>query len=121
MSVTSHGRVIEALTRVGANQNAVKCIAYLDLRGPLSSVQLQKETGLRQPEVSIVIKQLSSEGIVNVKVLSPKGRGRPSHRYQLAIPIQDCLNKYIDAAQQKVDDALSHIEASRQLLSELKR
>ena len=120
MTVSTYGRIVEALTGIGANENAIKCIAYLETNGPSSSLQLQKETGLRQPEVSIVINQLNSEGVVNVQTLSPKGRGRPSHRYQLAIPIQHCFSKYIENAQQKAEEVLFNIQQSRKLISELK-
>ena len=52
---------------------------------------MQKRCALRQPDVSIAISRLHKLGVVSIVPMNSKGRGRPSHIYELAMPLDEAL------------------------------
>lgn len=121
MNPSPQQRLIESMVYIGAPESIVKCIVALDLHGPLSSKKIQDTCNLRQPEVSLTIKNLSERGMVKINVPVTKGRGRPSHRYELNNPIQECLEGYIAEAKEREKQIRSHIEITERILDDLLR
>ena len=83
--------MVDLLISLGVGHNIAKTLICLHKHGPSKSIDLQKKCALRQPDVSIAISRLSELGVVNIVPMSSKGRGRPSHIYELAMPLDEAL------------------------------
>ena len=83
--------IIDLLISLGVGHNIAKTLICLHKHGPSKSIDLQKRCALRQPDVSIAISRLQKLGVVNIVQMNSKGRGRPSHIYELAMPLDEAL------------------------------
>ena len=54
-----HLRMVEILTEAGVPRNTARVLTFIAVAGKTFSAQIQSGTGMRQPEVSIALKQLT--------------------------------------------------------------
>jgi len=104
--------MIDLLISLGVNHNIAKTLICLSKHGPTKSIELQRCCELRQPDVSIAISRLSELGVVSTVPMNTKGRGRPSHVYQLAMPLDEALVPFRKQASERlklIQDQLSRL------------
>ncbi len=63
-------------------------LVYIRDKGEVTSVEIERETGLRQPEVSIAMQWLRRKGWINKRNMKKEGKGRPIHGYRLSKDFQ---------------------------------
>ena len=83
--------MIDLLISLGVGHNIAKTLICLHKHGPSKSIDLQRRCELRQPDVSVAIGRLNELGVVNIVPMNSKGRGRPSHIYELSMPLDEAL------------------------------
>ena len=83
--------MIDLLISLGVSHNIAKTLICLHKHGPSKSIDLQRRCELRQPDVSVAIGRLNELGVVNIVPMNSKGRGRPSHIYELSMPLDEAL------------------------------
>jgi predicted transcriptional regulator len=88
---TDSKEIIALLVSLGVDENTSRTLLCLHVHGSSTSSQLQKRCNLRQPDVSVSINQLSKLGVVDIVSTTSNGRGRPSHVYQLSLPLNEAL------------------------------
>ena len=76
--------IIDRLIFTGMSKNLAKTLVFLSKRDETTSVQIEKATGLRQPEVSLAMQELRRRGWVNKRDIKKEGKGRPVHAYRLS-------------------------------------
>ncbi len=86
-------KLAEILQKVGLSRNVARTLAYMHGRDEVTSIQIEKATGLRQPEVSIAMKWLKKKGWVVKRDIKKEGKGRPVHGYRLAKPFPEILKE----------------------------
>lgn len=104
--------MIDLLISLGVNHNIAKTLICLNKHGPTKSIELQRCCELRQPDVSIAISRLNELGVVSTVPMNTKGRGRPSHVYQLAMPLDEALVPFRKQASERlklIQDQLSRL------------
>ncbi len=104
--------MIDLLISLGVSNAIAKTLICLHKHGPSRSIDLQKRCALRQPDVSIAISRLTELGVVNIVTMNSKGRGRPSHIYELAMPLNEALVPFRRQANEKlrvIQDQLSRL------------
>ena len=74
----------DALQRLGARRVEATIVATLLESGPLETKELVERTGLRQPEVSVGMRELRERGWIESDPIPRQGKGRPMHRHRLA-------------------------------------
>src|SRR5205823_13383488 len=77
-----------------------------------TSVEIEKATGLRQPEVSIAMQELRRRRWVDKRDIKKEGKGRPVYSYRLSVPWSEILATIDREAQTKIE----WIEANRKRL-----
>lgn len=88
------------------------CLLYL-LKNPekkIYEVDIEKATGLRQPEISVAIKKLSKFGFISIEHEKSKGRGRPKHVYRFTVPkekILDIIEKEAERKKSIINEAVT--------------
>ena len=95
---------VELLMRTGLPKNVARALAFLSTREETTSVEIEKSTGLRQPEVSIAMQELRQRRWVEKRDIKKEGKGRPVHAYRLASPFADIVETIAREERQKIEE-----------------
>ncbi|MCL4335004.1 MAG: SMC-Scp complex subunit ScpB [Candidatus Thermoplasmatota archaeon] len=79
-------------------------LAYIRGKGEITSVEIERETGLRQPEVSISMQWLRRKGWINKRNMKKEGKGRPVHGYKLSKNFNEVLEEIIQDLTKNIND-----------------
>ncbi len=104
--------LVELLVETGLSKNVAKTLVFLSKREETTSVEIEKATGLRQPEVSIAMQELRRRKWVDKRDIKKEGKGRPVHAYHLSVPWPEIVGQ-LDREQ---ESRLERIEANRKKL-----
>ncbi len=106
--------LIRLLSSMEISKNVARTLVCLQAQEECTSVQIERATGLRQPEVSIAIQELRDRGWVTKKDIRRSHKGRPVHSYRLARPFCEIIAA-IDAGEKarirKMEAALRRLRA----------
>src|ERR1041385_8889476 len=94
----------EALQRLGARRVEAALVATLAEAGPLGTRDIVDRTGLRQPEVSVGMQVLRDRNWVEAEPIPREGKGRPMHRYRLAVAAAQIRKHYEEQGRRAVED-----------------
>jgi len=86
-------KLAELLQKAGLPRNVAKTLAYMRKRDEVTSVEIEKSTTLRQPEVSIAMQWLKKRGWISKRDIKKEGKGRPVHGYRLTKPFPQILQE----------------------------
>jgi len=109
----SQKRTAHLLAANGVPKHPAACLALL-IDGELTARDLEDNTRLRQPEVSIATQYLRERGWVVVTKNPCPGKRRPFHSYGLAVPFADIVREISVARTMELRrelDALEELEA----------
>ena len=95
---------VDLLIRTGMPKNIAKALVFLATRGETTSVEVEKATGLRQPEVSIAMQELRRRKWVEKRDIKKEGKGRPVHAYRLALAMADILEEITREERVKIEE-----------------
>ena len=85
-------------------------LVYIRDKGEITSVEIERETGLRQPEVSIAMQWLRRKGWINKRNMKKEGKGRPIHGYRLSKSFNEILEEIIQDLTNKINEINHNIE-----------
>ncbi|MCL5791276.1 MAG: ArsR family transcriptional regulator [Candidatus Thermoplasmatota archaeon] len=85
-------------------------LVYIRDKGEVTSVEIERETGLRQPEVSIAMQWLRRKGWINKRNMKKEGKGRPVHGYRLSKEFNEILDEIIGELANKISEINENIE-----------
>ena len=74
-------RVISLFGNLGMQKNIAKTLMYITQFKECKSAEIEQGADLRQPEVSIAMKELINKGWVKKRQQKTDGKGRPYHIY----------------------------------------
>lgn len=97
-------QAVELLVRTGLAKNVARALVFLSTREETTSVEIEKATGLRQPEVSIAMQELRRRKWVEKRDLKKEGKGRPVHAYRLAFPFDDIVDEIAREEKRKIEE-----------------
>jgi len=95
---------VELLVRAGIPKNVAKALVFLATREETTSVEIEKATGLRQPEVSIAMQELRRRRWVDKRDIKKEGKGRPVHAYRLSQPFGEIVDGIAREEKRKIED-----------------
>ena len=109
-------KLVEALIKAEIPRNAARCIVHIiDSKGIMSK-DLEKKTGLRQPEVSIAMRYLIGRKWIKIKHIKKKGKGRPIHEYTLSLSKSKLISAIEKDQEKKIKDISKNINLLKSLL-----
>src|SRR2546427_12777283 len=85
--------LVDLLIETGLSRNIAKTLVFLSKRDETTSVEIEKGTGLRQPEVSIAMQELRRREWVGKGDIKKAGQGRPVHSDRLNAPWSEVLTQ----------------------------
>ncbi len=107
--------VADTLISLGISRNAAMTMAYLQNMNAATSFDLEKSARLRQPEVSIAIKQLKEHDWIDEREEKKPGKGRPYKIYSLKIRFNDIISQLEKKQKETVYASQKKIERLREL------
>jgi predicted transcriptional regulator len=106
---------IEILRNLNISRNVASTLAYLSSVEEATSKDLEMGSELRQPEVSIAMRELRSFGWIDEREIKKEGKGRPMKIYKLAVPIPEIVIHLEKQTMQETQKAMENIEKLKNL------
>jgi predicted transcriptional regulator len=108
-------KIVKLLSETGLNKNIAKVVVFLSRTGEAISRDIERAANLRQPEVSLAMKELKEWGWVKERELKKKGKGRPLKSYKLTLDLKDIVAELVE----KKREEIKRIEKDLEELEEL--
>lgn len=107
--------IANALISLGMSRMAAMALAYLQDTNSATSSDLERAAGLRQPEVSIAMKQLMERDWITEREEKKPGKGRPYKIYSLKIGFDQIIAQLEKQNKNAVDEVQGKIERLKEL------
>lgn len=107
--------VIERLIFTGMSKNLAKTLVFLSKRDETTSVQIEKATGLRQPEVSLAMQELRRRRWVTKRDIKKEGKGRPVHAYRISKSFSRIISTIRNREDKKIEKIVKNMNELRSL------
>ncbi len=102
--------IADALISLGMSRNIARILSYLQSSNEVTSVELEREAGLRQPEVSVAMRELKERGWISEIEEKKPGKGRPYKVYSLKVGFNKIIAELEKQQKKAVDKAQIRIE-----------
>jgi predicted transcriptional regulator len=110
-----HLRMIEILTDAGLPKNTARVFTFIAVAGRTFSAQIQGGTGMRQPEVSIALKELSDRKWISRQSVQREGKGRPIYVYRL----RKDLSEIVETVEREQDRRARQVQKDKDDLKQI--
>ena len=109
-------RVVGLLAETGLNKNIAKVVVFLSKVGEAISRDIERAANLRQPEVSLAMKDLKEWGWVKERELKKKGKGRPLKSYKLTRDLKDIVQELVERKREEIRKMEKDLEELEKLV-----
>jgi predicted transcriptional regulator len=107
--------IADILISLGMSRNVAMSLTYLQNMNSATSVDLERVARLRQPEVSIAMRQLKERDWIDEREEKTPGKGRPYKIYSLKVGFKDIVAQLEKQQKKTVDDAKANLERLKKL------
>jgi len=108
--------ITDILMSLGMSRPVARTLTYLQKVDTATSVELERGTGLHQPEVSIVMKELKEQDWINEREEKKTGKGRPYKIYSFKVGFKDIIAHLEKQQKKTINDAMASIERLKELV-----
>jgi len=112
----SDEEISDILISSGLSRPVSRTLAYLKKVDTATSVDLERGTGLRQPEVSIAMRELKPLDWIEVNEEKKPGKGRPNKVYSLKVGFKDIITHLENQQKKAIDDGMASIKRLKELI-----
>lgn len=105
--------IADVLTSLGLSRPIAKTLSYLKDLKEATSVELERVTGLRQPEVSIVMRDLKERDWISEREEKKPGKGRPFKIYSLKLSFKEIIASFEKQKMKEFKEIQSNIKRLR--------
>ena len=103
------------LGNIGLKRNLAKALVYLANVNESMSRNIELGAGLRQPEVSIAMRELRERGWIEEWEQKKEGKGRPLKCYRLSVELCDVIDNLDDSRKRDAQEDEETIATLRSL------
>ncbi len=107
--------IADALIAIGMSRNIARTLSYLQNVNEATSVNLERGTGLRQPEVSIAMKQLKERNWIVEREEKKPGKGRPYRIYSLKVGFNNIIADLEKQKRKSADEVQLRLKRLKEL------
>jgi predicted transcriptional regulator len=107
--------IADALISLGLGRNAALTLAYMRNTNSTTSTDLERSARLRQPEVSIAMRQLKERDWINEREEKKPGKGRPYKIYKLKVGFDDIIAQLEKQQIKALEEVQAKIERLKKL------
>jgi predicted transcriptional regulator len=108
-------KIAEALISLGMNKNVAMALTFLQNMNAATSTDIERGVNLRQPEVSIAVKQLKEKNWITERGERKIGKGRPIKVFSLKVGFNDIVNQLEKQHEKALDEARVNVERLKEL------
>ena len=108
---------IEILRNLNLSRNVASTLAYLSNVNEATSKDLEFGSQLRQPEVSIAMRELRNYGWLDERDIKKEGKGRPMKVYKLAVSMSKIVEHLEKQTKKDTQRTMKNIEKLKKLKS----
>ena len=112
----SDEEISDILISSGLSRPVARTLAYLQKVDTATSIDLERGTGLRQPEVSIAMRQLKPLDWIDENEEKKPGKGRPNKIYSLKVGFKDIIAHLEKKQKKEIDDGMASIKLLKELV-----
>jgi predicted transcriptional regulator len=106
-------KIADALISLGISRTVARALSYLQNVNETTSIELERGTGLRQPEISIAMRELKQRDWINEREEKKPGKGRPYKVYSLKVGFDKIIAQIEKQQRKAADEVRSRIERLR--------
>ncbi|MDG6219003.1 MAG: ArsR family transcriptional regulator [Candidatus Thermoplasmatota archaeon] len=107
---------VDIFTDLGLPKNLAKTLLYVSQVEECRSSDIERGAGLRQPEVSIAMQELSDRGWVVKRNQRKEGKGRPIYIYKLISPLPSIMKHIEEKKSQEINSIKKDLRELKSLL-----
>jgi predicted transcriptional regulator len=107
--------IADALIAIGMNRNIARTPSYLQNVDAATSVELERVARMRQPEISIAMKQLRERDWINEREEKKTDKGRPHKIYSLKIGFSNIISHLEKQQRRAVENERAKVERLKEL------
>jgi len=107
--------IADILISLGMTRNVAMSLTYLQNMSSATSVDLERVARLRQPEVSIAMRQLKERDWIDEREEKTPGKGRPYKVYSLKVGFKDIVSQLEKQQKKVVDKAKANVGRLKEL------
>jgi len=85
-------KTVQLFSKLGMSKNLAKTLIYLSQVDECKSSEIEIGAKLRQPNVSIAMKELREQGWIAKREIKKGGKGRPTHMYKSTTNLSNILD-----------------------------
>jgi predicted transcriptional regulator len=104
------------LIGIGVRKNVATVLVFFVNIPETTSREIERGTGLRQPEVSIAIKHMAEQGWIKIQAIPSERQGRPVKKYSLGIPVKEIVAALETSKKSEINNRLARIRKLRDYL-----
>jgi len=82
---------VNLLVEIGTRKNIAKLLVYLANTKEATSRDMERGIDLRQPEVSIAVKELIHLGWIRDRKIPSENKGRKIRKFSLSMPVNEII------------------------------
>jgi predicted transcriptional regulator len=107
--------IADALISLGLSRNISMSLAFLQNMNTATSLDLERSARLRQPEVSIAMRELKERDWVDEREEKKPGKGRPFKIYTLKVGFNEIVAQLEKEQKKVVEDTQKKIKRLKEL------
>jgi predicted transcriptional regulator len=107
--------IADALISLGLSRNISMSLAFLQNMNTATSLDLERSARLRQPEVSIAMRELKERDWVDEREEKKPGKGRPFKIYTLKVGFNDIVSQLEKEQKKTVEETQKKIKRLKEL------
>jgi predicted transcriptional regulator len=107
--------IADALISLGLSRNISMSLAFLQNMNTATSLDLERSARLRQPEVSIAMRELKERDWVDEREEKKPGKGRPFKIYTLKVGFNDIVAQLEKEQKKTVEETQKKIKRLKEL------
>ena len=111
-------KIIELFSDLGMPRNLARTLVYISRVDECRSDDIEEGTNLRQPEVSIAVRELSRRGWTDTREQKKKGKGRPIHLYKLSTHLTDIVKNFEKEKMTQIQEIKNNLSALESVIGE---
>jgi len=108
--------LVNLLNGIGMKRNVAKVLVFLSELPEASSREIERGTDLRQPEVSIAMRDLKEHEWVTCRESKTENKGRPVKIYSIALGLAEITNILEEKKRQEAESQISMINRMRECI-----
>ncbi len=113
---TKQEELVSLLNGIGMKRNVAKVLVFLSELPEASSREIERGTDLRQPEVSIAMRDLKEHEWVTCRESKTENKGRPVKIYSIALGLAEITNILEEKKRQEAESQISMINRMRECI-----